>query len=297
MSKGKHTFTDPNKKKGTSRLKTRLRLAIYNDTSYEQIWSVRMSGGGALVVLGTSLVLIFALVIVLIAFTPLREFIPGYPDENTRKTILQNTLRADSLERVMARWDKQLTNIRLIVSGEDPLPIETMAVVDTSASGEGISNVRSEADSLLRLEVEREDQYDIYPETRLRNAGVRLEELHFFPPTKGIISDGFNTRNGHYAIDLVTAPNAVVTSVLDGTVVMANWTVDTGWVIQIQHDGDIISVYKHNARLLKNVGDRVKAGDAIAVVGNSGELTTGPHLHFELWYRGAPVDPEKYILF
>ncbi len=298
MSKHHHHKHGEAGKKRTGRFKTKLRFAIYNDTSYEQIWNLRMMGGHALVAAGVGLVAIISLTIILIAFTPLREFIPGYPDETTRKTIVQNTLRADSLERVIARWDKQLTNIRLIISGEEPLPIETGATADTATQTGGGFYVKSKEDSLLRLEVEKEEQYKIYPEVQTTSSVVRLEKLHFFPPVKGgVVSGKFDAKSGHYAIDLVTVPNSVVSSVMDGTVIMANWTSDTGWVIQVQHDGDIISIYKHNAKLLKKVGDRVKAGDAIAVVGNSGELTTGPHLHFELWYRGTPVDPAKYILF
>jgi murein DD-endopeptidase MepM/ murein hydrolase activator NlpD len=297
MSKHHHATKEAGKKRA-GKFKTKLRIAIYNDTSYEQIWSLRMMGGNALVAAGVGLVVIISLTIVLIAFTPLREFIPGYPDETTRKTIVQNTLRTDSLERVIARWDKQLTNIRLIMSGEAPLPIETGVAADTVVQTGETFYVNSKEDSLFRLEVEKEDQYKIYPEVQAISSAVRLEKLHFFPPVKGgVVSGKFDAKSGHYAIDLVTVPNSVVSSVMDGTVVMANWTSDTGWVIQIQHDGDIISVYKHNAKLLKKVAEHVKAGGAIAVAGNSGELTTGPHLHFELWYRGAPVDPAKYIIF
>ena len=295
MTKHKNTHAEPVSKK-ESRLKTKLRFAIYNDTSYEQVWSLAMKRGNALVAVVTTLVVIITSVIVLIAFTPLREFIPGYPNEMTRQNIVQNTLRVDSLERIIADWDKNLTNIRLILSGETPLPIETPTVTDLNMQSVSDPYIKSREDSLLRLEVEERDRYNLYPQSTSDQV-VRLERLHFFPPVKGIISDKFDAKNGHYAIDLVTVPNAVVASVLDGTIITANWTLDTGWVIEIQHEGDIISIYKHNAKLLKKVGDRIKAGDAIAVVGNTGELTTGPHLHLELWYRGTPVDPEKYILF
>ncbi len=121
--------------------------------------------------------------------------------------------------------------------------------------------------------------------------------MHFFPPVKGIITRGFNPMEGHYGIDMVAAPNEVVKATLDGTVTMSTWTLETGYVIQIQHDYELISVYKHNATLFKSVGQKVVAGDAIAIVGNSGELTTGPHLHFELWHDRVPLNPVEYIVF
>jgi len=121
--------------------------------------------------------------------------------------------------------------------------------------------------------------------------------MHFFPPVNGILTRGFNPMEGHYGIDLVAAPNEVVKAALDGTVTMSTWTLETGYVIQIQHDYELLSVYKHNATLFKSVGQKVVAGDAIAIVGNSGELTTGPHLHFELWHDRVPLNPVEYIVF
>jgi len=128
--------------------------------------------------------------------------------------------------------------------------------------------------------------------------GTSLANIHFFPPVKGIISSNFDTRTRHYATDIVTQPKAVVSSTLEGTVIMTGWTMETGFVIAIQHANNLLSVYKHNARLLKEMGDRVWAGEAISIVGDSGELyTSGPHLHFELWHNGVPLDPAQYIYF
>jgi len=121
--------------------------------------------------------------------------------------------------------------------------------------------------------------------------------LHFFPPVKGIISDGFNLATNHPFLDIAAPTNAVVSAVLDGTIIMANWTDETGFTIQIQHSNDLISIYKHNSKLLKKTGDRVNAGTAISLVGNTGELSTGSHLHFELWHKGVAIDPSKYIKF
>ena len=124
-----------------------------------------------------------------------------------------------------------------------------------------------------------------------------IANIHFFTPLRGLITNKFNTKTEHLAVDIVGSLNSRISSVLEGTVIFAGWTMDTGYSIYIQHENNIISAYKHNAELLKEVGDKVKAGDAIAIMGNSGELTTGPHLHFELWHNGTALDPETYIDF
>jgi len=284
--------------KGISgKLKNRYRVTGYNDTTLEQVWHFRISGFGALVLGVVSAIALIATVIILIAFTGLREFIPGYPDENTREQIVANALRADSLEHAVHQWEAHLTNINRLLSGKDPLPIanttsDSVRVITGSSS----AYVLSREDSLLRKEIEEADRYNPTPTTEITKP-QSLENLFLFPPAKGVVSDMFNAKANHLAIDIVTSPHAPVMAVLDGTVIMADWLAETGFVIQIQHDGDIISIYKHNEKLLKKQGDRVKAGEAIAIVGNSGELTTGPHLHFELWYKGIPIDPMKYIKF
>ncbi|MEZ7954822.1 MAG: M23 family metallopeptidase, partial [Bacteroidales bacterium] len=163
-----------------------------------------------------------------------------------------------------------------------------------SANTQGISGKISKEDSLLRLEVMKQEQFNVgSPSNRVN----QIEGLHFFPPVKGIVSDGFNLATNHPYIDIAAPANSVVSAVLDGTVIMATWTDETGFTIQIQHSNDLISIYKHNSKLLKRTGDKVKAGTAISLVGSTGTLTTGAHLHFELWYKGVAVDPAKYINF
>ena len=285
-------------KKKQKKLKHKYRFSAYNDESLKQLWHVRLSGMEALILMCSILSAVIALVVVMIAFTPLRELIPGYPNNNTRREIVQNALRADSLELMMYKWELHLANINRIVSGNDPIPVES---VTTDSILRGRTHIRghSREDSLLRLEVEREIQFHVSSSEMAKTPdGLQpLESMHFFAPLKGAVTDKFNVPKEHFAVDIVAKPNAVVSSTLDGTVIMATWTSETGYVIQIQHKNNIISTYKHNAKLLKKTGEAVKAGEAIAIVGNSGELTTGPHLHFELWYNGYPVDPEKYISF
>jgi murein DD-endopeptidase MepM/ murein hydrolase activator NlpD len=159
-----------------------------------------------------------------------------------------------------------------------------------------ISFTRSRQDSLLRAQIEGEEQFNIQVSQEMVLAG-NPTTTHFLPPTKGLIINRFNPEQNHFGVDLVTDINQPVLAVKEGTVIFANWTLETGYVIQIQHNNNFLSLYKHNAELLKRVGEFVNAGEAIAIVGNSGELTTGPHLHFELWQNGSPLNPESHILF
>jgi murein DD-endopeptidase MepM/ murein hydrolase activator NlpD len=232
----------------------------------------------------------------LIAFTNLREFIPGYPDVIMRKNILMSSIRLDSLDRELALRDKYFANLNAIISGNQPL--ELYARQDTSKNYKSINFSVSPEDSALRARVEKDEKYNLTLGPSSPEAITNLAELHFFPPVKGIISGKYDIRTKHFGTDIVTKPNAYVCAALDGTVIFTGWTMETGFVIEIQHQNNIVSVYKHNASLLKETGDLVRAGETISVVGSSGEMyTSGPHLHFEIWYKGSALDPEKHILF
>ncbi len=293
MSKKDRIHNDQTRK--TGRLKHKYRFSVYNDSSYKQIWHIRLSGFEALILGGSTIIAIIALVTVTIAFTPLRELIPGYPDDKTRRDIVQNALRADSLEMMMYRWELQLDNLNRIISGEDPMPVEHLS--DSIVFSKAVISHRSKEDSLLRLDVERQLQESAADPKKKKDRQIALQGLNFFTPVKGVTTDHFDIKNGHTAIDIAATANTPILSTLDGTVVLAVWTKETGNTIQIQHRNNLISVYKHCAKLLKKQGDSVKAGEVIALVGNTGRLSTGYHLHFELWYAGTPVDPEQYISF
>jgi murein DD-endopeptidase MepM/ murein hydrolase activator NlpD len=286
---------DNKKKQGFFRkLRNKYRLIIYNDDTFEEVWYFRLSRLNVIAVFGTGTIILIALVTVLIAFTSLKEFIPGYPEGDLRRNIISNYHKIDSLEKELRLREKYLTNLHQIMSGETPEDIK--ASQDTAKAVQQVSFTPSKSDSILREQIEKEEKYTLavdYEEPKERD----LSRIHFFAPVKGMITNSFNPKENHFGTDLVAGDNNVVVATLDGTVTMANWTLKTGYVIQIQHSNDILSVYKHNAELLKEVGDHVKAGEAIAIIGNSGELTSGPHLHFELWRDGTPIDPEKYIIF
>ena len=155
---------------------------------------------------------------------------------------------------------------------------------------------RTKEDSLFRRHVEEEESYSLTFAESQKQQG-QPAALDFFTPVKGLVTSSFDKSKGHFATDVVAAPDAPVHSALDGVVVFADWTIETGYVIHIQHDHSLLTVYKHCSRLIKELGDNVKAGDAIAIVGNTGEMTTGPHLHFELWQNGKPRDAEEFINF
>ncbi|KPK81065.1 MAG: hypothetical protein AMS27_15795 [Bacteroides sp. SM23_62_1] len=279
---------------GENRLNDKYRLIIYNDQTFKEVWYLRLSKLNFIALIISVFILLSAGIYSAIAFTSIRETIPGYPDDSVRRTILMNAMRLDSLENEIRMRDNYFRNLNAIISGEEP--DDVMASVDTSIEYSSIDFTKSLEDSILRIQIEEEEQYNLtVMDDAIPSSG--LVSIHFFAPIKGHITNSFNSYENHFGTDIVAAPNEVVKATLDGTVIMASWTVETGYVIEIQHTNNLISIYKHNAELLKRVGNLVKAGDAIAIIGNSGELTTGPHLHFELWYNGTPIDPEEYIVF
>lgn len=276
------------------KLKNKYRLIIFNDDTFEEIWFMRLSRLNILAVFGTGAILIIALVSVLIAYTPIREFIPGYPEGNVRRKMVENYQKLDSLEKELRLRSRYIDNISTVMTGD--VPERSTEQWDTTANQQDVTFEKSRHDSLLREEIEQEEKYTLgmnYQESKGRD----LSQIHFFSPCKGIVTNPYKANENHFGTDIVAGDNNVVKAALDGTVTMANWTLQTGWIIQIQHDNNFLTVYKHNAELLKQVGDHVRAGEAIAIIGSSGELSSGPHLHFELWRNGTPLDPEKYIVF
>lgn len=282
------------KKPLLQRLKNKYRLIIYNDDTFEEIWFMRLSRLNVLAVFGTGAILLVILVSVLIAYTPIREFIPGYPEGDMRRTMVQNYAKLDSLEKELQLRGQYIDNISTIMAGG--VPEHQTFNKDTTVNDQQVKFEKSESDSILRKEIEQEEKYSLSVNYK-EPSGRDLSQIHFFSPVQGMITNSFNAKENHFGTDIVSDGNNVVVAALEGTVTMADWTLKTGWIIQIQHGNNLLTVYKHNAELLKEEGDHVNAGEPIAIIGNSGELTTGPHLHFELWRDGTPMDPEKYIVF
>lgn len=283
---------DKNKTSFFRKLRYKYRLSILNDQTYEEVLKFRLSRMNVIIFIGGFAITLILLVILLIAFTPIREFIPGYPDGKTRKGYIENALKVDSLEREMNNWLQYYENISIVLNGGEPRTIESKP--DTSRKYSNIDFSKSEEDSLLRLQIEADNMYNL---SSNYNDNSKQQSIFFLPPIKGVTINHYNPLQNHYGIDLVASPNEVVLAVADGTVVLSSWTLETGFTIGIQHKNNYISFYKHNSKLIKKQGERVRAGETIAIIGNSGELTTGPHLHFELWHNGNPIDPSKYIHF
>jgi murein DD-endopeptidase MepM/ murein hydrolase activator NlpD len=272
------------------------RFSVINDHTFEEIWRIRLTRYNAFLLITFLIIFIVGVTTSLISFTNLREFIPGYPDVTMRRNILISAIRLDSLDRELALRDKYFANLNSIISGNQPT--EPYVRQDTTKDYKAINFSTPPEDSALRARVENEERYNLTLGPRNIETVSSLAGLHFFPPVKGIISGRYDIRTKHFGTDIVTKPKAVVSAALDGTVIFTGWTMETGFVIEIQHPNNIVSVYKHNSNLLKETGDLVRAGEAISVVGDSGELyTSGPHLHFEIWYKGTALDPEKHILF
>ena len=280
------------KKRIIKKLKNKYRLVILNDASFEERFSYRLSPLNLLTLLLTFVVLLIILVSVVIIYTPLRESIPGYTDVSLREDLTSMVFRADSLELELQRNSAYLRNIQGALKGELPLSKDSIYNTNQSIIIPENPMLKSKEDSMLREYVEREDSYSLS-----ENPKNSTKQIYFFAPLKGTITNEFNPGKEHYGIDVVAPKDEAIKATLDGTVVFAEWTVETGYVIQLQHSNNLVSTYKHNSVLLKKVGEEVKAGEAIAIVGNSGELSSGPHLHFELWKDGKALNPADFINF
>jgi len=281
------------RKKIFQMLKDHYRLIIYNDSTIQTVWSIKLTPIKVVTLGGLGAVLLILFTTVIIAYTPLRENIPGYPSAKVRQQIILNYMMVDSLENEIKTRDNYFEEIKTLFQGE--VPVDESQIVDPGSKTHEVKFKSLNADSLFQDKL-LEEKLSLSISTNPKRL-TSIANIHFFTPLRGLITNKFNAKTEHLAVDVVGALNARISNVLDGTVIFAGWTMDTGYSIYIQHENNIISAYKHNAELLKAIGEKVKAGDVIAIMGNTGELTTGPHLHFELWYNGVALDPEAYIDF
>jgi murein DD-endopeptidase MepM/ murein hydrolase activator NlpD len=281
------------RKKLFQMLKDHYRLIIYNDSTIQTVWSIKLTPIKVVTLGGLGAILLILLTSVIIAYTPLRENIPGYPSAKVRQQIILNYMLVDSLENEIKIRDSYFDKIRTVFQGE--VPQEETQENDSGIKTYDVKFKSFDADSAFKEELEAEKQNLLA--SREQKKVSRISSLQFNTPIRGKIINKFNAKTGHLAVDVAGKLNARIASVLDGTVIFAGWTMDAGNCVYIQHDNNIISVYKHNGEVLKKIGDTVKAGDQIAIMGNTGELTAGPHLHFELWRNGVALDPDNYIDF
>ena len=265
-----------------------------NDDTFEETFSLRLTPLGVLTFIGSITIVMAIIVISLVAFTPLREYIPGYADVNMRRNLITISLRSDSLERALIERNQFLDNINNVLSGN----IKSDSTANPSTNDTLQGNLPMKASSKeeeLKKSIESREKYSLTFEPEAGKNG--LSNFFFFTPLKGQIIASFDPKKQHFGIDIVGPENEAIKVTLDGMVILATWSSETGYTIAVQHSNNLISVYKHNSVLLKKTGDHVKAGEPIAIIGNSGEQTSGPHLHFELWYNGAAIDPQNYMLY
>lgn len=276
-------------------IKFKYKLIILNENTLEEVAGIHVSKLNGISVLLLACTVIFLIAACIIAFTPLRNYLPGYMNSEVRSQVVENALRADSLQQALERQQLYIMNIQDIFSGK--------VKADTVQSIDSLTDVRvdelmerSEEEKKFRKQYEAKERYNL----RTVNESHDAAGLIFYRPVRGVMTTGFQPGRKHFGADLVAAPNENILAALDGTVILAAYTAEAGYVIQIQHTRNFITVYKHCGALLKKEGDEVKGGEVIALVGNGGH--GGPeeeqsHLHFELWHQGAPINPEKYIVF
>ena len=283
-------------KKLLKRLRNKYRLMVINENTFDERLSYRLSPLNVITSISLTVILIASMTILVIIYTPLKEYIPGYPSDQIRKNAYHASNLADSLNVVIGQYRRYNDNVQLILRGE--VPVDSF-LLDSSSDVryDKVSFVRSPEDSVLRKRFEEDEKYNISISPSSGDINRLKESLLFFPPIRGQISSTFDASTDHLGIDITAGENEPILATLDGTVIMSSWTSESGYVIQIMHKNNLISVYKHNSVLLHSVGDKVQAGEAIAIIGNTGEISTGPHLHFELWYDGKALNPEEFITF
>lgn len=269
------------------------RIVIFNDLNLHIIKQIRFSARTFVMTFIFAVISIIVGVTVLIAFTPLREYIPGYPTGKMRQMLIRNVLIVDSLDLEIQRRDRYFKDFRAMLSGETPS--DTAVKRGAVPRPDQVQFKKYDHDSLFKDEIAQEQINLGINSGSVARGGVA--GLLFFPPLSGMVTGKHDVSNGHFGVDIVGKLNSRISAALDGTVIFAGWTIDTGYVIYLQHEQNLITVYRHNAELLKIQGDKVRAGEAIAIMGNSGKETTGPHLHFEMWLNGVSINPEEYIKF
>ncbi|MDR0688522.1 MAG: M23 family metallopeptidase, partial [Prevotellaceae bacterium] len=259
-------------------------------TTYAEVWHMRLSRLNIVTFFGSVALVGVGVMVALIALTPLRELIPGYPDSKTRRNIVQNAQRLDSLEKKVQRWVLYNDNMSRILSGLEPIDIETATDTALAQRYRDIMLDYSAEDSLFCQQVEEMELQNL----TMLNSGENLSNagnLHFFPPVRGRVVGSFNPQERQFGVCVEVGAGSVVMATLSGTIVAASWTIENGYMVSIQHEMNITTVYKNSKQLFKQIGSKVNAGEAIAVINDEGALI------FEIWRNGTPVNPEQHIVF
>lgn len=270
------------------------RISLIEDDTHKNLLSLKFSKPGIIVVLSAAFILLIILIYSLIAFTPIKKSIPGYPDAHSKKTALTNAIKIDSLESAITRWELYAENLSRVLNEEPPVSYDSIIRSNTIKllSDKPIYEL-SKQDSLLRESLIKEQQFQVSGNSQ---RSVPVEGMHFFPPIKGVITKEFDMVM-HDGLDIKAPRNTVVYSIYEGSIIFSGWDDEKGNVIVVQHPDNVVSIYEHAESLLKKVGEKVKAGTPIALVGSTGSTKQDEYLHFSLWYNGEALDPTRYISF
>jgi murein DD-endopeptidase MepM/ murein hydrolase activator NlpD len=288
-------MSDGNKKQSFwKKWRFKYRFVVLNSETFEERLAFNMSRLNVFLLTCVSLTLLIGGTTLIIAFSPLREYIPGYTSTNIRRQMVNLNQLSDSLKIKLDSRERYLQNIRNIIEGV-PVNTTNFYVPENISVQNNGAVERVYEDSMLRERIESEDRFNFFSSESSDN--LTLEKLLFFKPVDGLVTQSFNADEKHYGVDVVSKENELIKSTLGGIVVFSSWTSETGNVIAIQHVNNFVSIYKHNSALLKQQGETVTVGESIAIIGNSGKWSSGPHLHFELWHNNQAVNPENYILF
>ncbi|MEZ4796973.1 MAG: M23 family metallopeptidase [Flavobacteriaceae bacterium] len=287
------TAKNKEKKKFAKKLLHKYRLVVLNEDTFEERFTIKLTRLNVFVIGSMLAILLIAGTTMLIAYTPLREYIPGYSSTSLKKKASELNYKTDSIQKVIIANEKYLESIKHVLTGDiSAVKINKDSIIEAAEQDIREEDlVPSPEDLNLREKVDKEDKYSLF-ESATSKANFVL-----FPPASGEISEGYNIDKKHFAVDIILTKDTPIKAIADGTVILAEWTTQTGYVVILDHGNGLISAYKHNASLTKVQGDLVKSGEVIAISGNTGELTTGPHLHFELWNDGYPIDPTTFIDF
>lgn len=269
-------------------------MVVLNEETFEERFSIKLSRLNIFVVSGIFSILLIAGTTLLIAYTPIREYIPGYSSSQLKKDASDLLYETDSLKQRLQIIENYTQALIPVLTGDQTIQqvnFDSIKQNPTPSTFDIKKLNATKEDSLFREKVDSKDRFPLFDK-----ASSKIDVV-FFAPITGNVTQNFDSENKHFAIDIVATTGTPVKVIEDGTVVFSEWTAETGYVIIVDHSDGFISVYKHNGALLKQQGDFVKSGEAIASVGSTGELSTGPHLHFELWYNGYPVNPSNYIDF
>ncbi len=282
-----------NKAKIKEKLTFKYRFVVLNEDTFEERFSFKLNRLNVLILSSLFSVLLVGSTIFLIAFTPLKEYIPGYSSTSLKKKATDLVYKVDSLQQKLAVNDVYLHNIQQVLTGNvKDFTINRDSIKEQLRTEDfSLDKTISPIDSVFREGVERDDRFSVFEKA------TKKTDLVFFAPISGKITDVYDPEQKHYAIDIAVEKDSPVKAVADGTVIFTGFTAETGFVIILEHAKGFLSVYKHNSSIHKEQGDIVKSGEAIANAGSTGELSTGPHLHFELWNDGFPVNPTNFIDF